>query len=279
MALNSEYGQLQHVLLACPNPSSFVGKLSPIENGFITEPDFEGVSYQLTRYAKLLRSLGIRVSIFIYNQYPNQIFLRDLAFVMDNRVLLANPKLPCRQGEEQVLGKYLQRWCADLIVMPCKEPSFEAADVLYLTPKQLAVAVGGRTSEKAADLSLKQFAALGGASIVKFESMTKDVPQHLLGHKHVVGPEKIIIRPQICAMMYGYHDVVILFEEEEVTREFAMNIVTIKENLIVMPDGCPKTRKLFESKGITCLTTPMDEIHKMGGGLACITLPLAREPV
>jgi len=56
-------------------------------------------------------------------------------------------------------------------------------------------------------------------------------------------------------------------------RQFACNAVRIDRNVII-PDGCPETRKLLEGAGYTVFECPMTEFIKSGGACKCLSLAL-----
>jgi len=270
----SEYGRLRWVALAIPALDAFNHLRYPAEASFVEIPDVRKVQEEMNAYCQLLTWLGVKVSRFYYEEYPNQIFLRDLAFAFPDRTLLAKPKYPVRDGEQDRLKDFL----VSVGVATTEQPNgtFEAADVLVTSPDQMVVAVGNRTSEQGIG-ALVRIAAQNYMHVKEIAAIDSDIPQHLLGHKHIVGPDFMLSRYQLSDDDLGMRDVLCLPETEEIVKGYAMNIVTVAENTIIMPAGCPRTRNIYVLEGLTVYETPMTEIHKMGGGLACITLPLQRD--
>lgn len=60
---------------------------------------------------------------------------------------------------------------------------------------------------------------------------------------------------------------------EEEAKKFACNAVCIDNN-VVIPSGCPETRKLLEENGFKVYDTDMSEFIKAGGACKCLTLRL-----
>jgi len=271
----SEYGTLKWVALAIPALDAFDHLTHPGEASFVAIPDARKVQAEMNAYAGLLTWLGVKVTRFFYDQYPNQIFLRDLAFLFPDAALLANPKLEVRSGEENELARVL----SNLQFKPVySQYPFEAADVLIISPDQMVVATGNRTAPGAVEL-LRRVADKHSIHVKEIEAINSNIPQHLLGHKHIVGPDRLLSRFQLSDDDLGMRDVLHLPETVEIVEGYAMNIVTVAENTIIMPAGCPQTRDIYTREGLTVYETPMTEVHKMGGGLACITLPLERDSV
>jgi N-dimethylarginine dimethylaminohydrolase len=60
---------------------------------------------------------------------------------------------------------------------------------------------------------------------------------------------------------------------EDEAKKFACNAVCIDNN-VVIPSGCPTTRKLLEDHGFKVYDTDMSEFIKAGGACKCLTLRL-----
>jgi N-dimethylarginine dimethylaminohydrolase len=67
-------------------------------------------------------------------------------------------------------------------------------------------------------------------------------------------------------------------ENSEVRNRQAMNIVTIASRKVIMPAGCPQTKKIYERHGIKIAAeVKIPQLANGGGGLACSTAVLKRE--
>jgi N-dimethylarginine dimethylaminohydrolase len=89
-----------------------------------------------------------------------------------------------------------------------------------------------------------------------------------------------IIHPGVVRLLEdrGY-EIMRVPENDEVRHRQAMNIVTVAPSAIIMPSSCPATRRVYEDAGLTVKATlAVDEMVKGGGGLACATAVIAREP-
>ena len=58
----------------------------------------------------------------------------------------------------------------------------------------------------------------------------------------------------------------------------AINFVTLGPRRILMADGYPRVQSAFESCGVECSSTPVDELSKAAGGFGCLTGVLRRAP-
>jgi len=279
---NSEYTRLESVLLHIPIREEIIGH-HPDDAMYEDKPDYDLVIGELKQYMFTLQSLGIKVysdigilrkGVMAY--FPNLIFMRDLAAVIPNTIILANMKYEIRRGEPYCLKDILRfHGYKDDIYELCRG-TFEGADFLWRNPSTVLLSVGNRTSTEVID-SMKDILNVNNICLEVILSDKISIPQHILGQKHIASDDILISRTKISNHDFGYKTVIELDETEEVVKRYAMNIVTLAPNVIIMPDDCPETKKIFESYGIVCHTSPMKELRKMAGGFACMTLPLKRE--
>jgi N-dimethylarginine dimethylaminohydrolase len=79
-----------------------------------------------------------------------------------------------------------------------------------------------------------------------------------------------------CLESYGFH-LIKIAETEEITKNQAMNIVTIAPRKIVMVANNPLTKRIYEKNGIEIAAeVEVSELIKGAGGLGCATGILCR---
>lgn len=276
-----EYSRLTAVALHIPRRKGVVVPY-PGAVMFQEVPNYEKLLEEVDAYRKLLVSLGIQVvddSKFIdadkYGPYPNLIYMRDLAVVTPDRLILANPKYQIRKGEEEIMFATLRRngYIGPSLDLPA-DITMEGADFFWINPKHVLISVGNRTSIEFAEIFSKLYPDI---KVETVEAAPEGIPQHILGGAHIIDKDTIIQRKSIVKHDLGFKNVIELEENDEVVKGFALNIVTVGPMEIIMPEGNPKTQKLYEDNGIKVHTTPCYELRKMGGAIACQTLPLKRE--
>lgn len=272
--IQDEYTKLKSVVLMIPRSPDVVEVDNPKAVMFQEKPNHEKLYSELQEYATLLRSLGIEVFSFYYNKYPNQVFVRDLAVVHDSIIYLAQPKYEIRHGEQ--LELYSSMKSAGFLSTNFKISSYhmEGADYLRLSKNFALLCMGNRTKNNFARYIT---ACHVGLTILEEQANPEGVPQHILGHKHIVDNDVILSRHELNSNTYLYGHVIKLGETKEIVERYAMNVLTVAPMEIVMADDCPETKARLEAEGIICHTAPMGELRKMGGGFACATLPICRE--
>ena len=279
---NSEYGRLKSVALHFPRKNE-LEMLSAKDSMYVKKPDYEKVLKEFQQYVELLWSLDINVHTDSempdadINSCPNSIYMRDIAGIMPDGIILGNPKYDVRKPEKKNFESFLEyhNYNGNIIDTISE---FEGADMFWTKPNEVTLSVGNRTSLKSFDY-LKLMYSRKGIKFKVVAAAAEGIPQHLLGAKHIVNEDTIISRSSINSSTLGFKNVIELDETPEVIYGYAMNIVTVGPNEIIMPEGNPETMEIFEDNNIICHTTPMYEICNMAGGPACMTLPLKRELV
>lgn len=276
-----EYSKLTCVALHIPRRKEIV---VPYPNlvMFQEVPNYEKLLEEVDSYRKLLKSLNINIIEdlnFIdsekYGPFPNLIFMRDLAVVTPDRLILANPKYDIRKGEEELMFTTLRRngYIGASMILP-KNVTMEGADFFWINENHVLISVGNRTSPEFAEIFGKLYPDI---KVQAVEAAAEGVPQHILGGAHIVSEDTIIQRKSIIPHDLGFKNVIELEENEETTKGFSLNIVTVGPMEIIMPEGNPKTKEVYETHGIKVHTTPCYELRKLSGAIACQTLPLKRE--
>jgi len=246
-----------------------------------TAPDYWKVTQEFNEYVHKLEQLGVEVIVTENddNICPNNIFMRDIAAVIGEYIVVGNPAYDIRKPEVEnfIQGLNNVKMPQQVIRLSTKT-TLEGADVFVLPHKTIIVSVGNRTNIIAYN-QLKAFFSRKGWTVNMIAAQPEGVPQHILGAKHIVSQDTLISRNHVnnSNIHSSFDNVIALTENDEVCDGYAMNVVTLGPNEIIMPSGNPVTKKLYESHGLIVHETPTREISKMAGSLACMTLPLERE--
>jgi len=275
----SDYGILRKVALYRPRlDEMFLG--DPAHVMYRSRPEPSIVMKEFDALVEKLLELGVEVILLEDHQkrYPtsyNLIFLRDVALVIRDKIILSNMRFEIRRQEpskfRSLLTDYSQHY-ASMILTIRGDNSFEGADFLVSGSNSVYSCTSNRTSVEA----VNTLAETLNLNVTYINGSMRNLPQHLLGGFHMLSELLIARRIEYCRDKLDGIDFVDFEESTEVTELFSLNFLTLAPNVILMPDNCPKTRDRLESYGIECHVTSINEIHKMGGGIACMTLPLVR---
>ena len=225
----------------------------------------------------------------------NQVFSRDVGFVIDDKIIVANV-IPDRQEEIDAYEDiYRQIHYKQVYNLP-ESVHVEGGDVIlyknyiflgqYNFPDYSQVKTA-RTNPLAVDYLKMIFP---GRTIIPLNLLKSDTDPYM-GILHLdcafmpVGGDKAIIYRRGFMNPRDASHLVDIFGAEnvfEITTEemYAMNanVFSISEQVVVVEEHFFRLiRHLREKWGLTVETVPYREISKMGGLLRCSTLPLRRD--
>lgn len=289
--VNSEWSQLQAVMLYCPR-----GELKnirrPREVQHLYPVAVPLLQRQVRALAKAYRRCGIKVveidpkhlPIRSGQVPPNLMFVRDLFFNTMEGAVLSRMASRVRAGEEKFAAASLARQGVMIRASITGRGLFEgSADAMWITPKLVAVGVGNRTNPKGL-MQLRQLLRGQGVRVLAVK-MPRGV-QHLLGILQIVDRDLALVREEKApsALLrllraHGYKTVGVP-ESIEVQLKMGFNFVTVKPRTIIMPAGCPELKSIYRNAGLRIAAeVDVSQICNAAGGIGCATGILARKVV
>ncbi|MFT5736234.1 MAG: N-dimethylarginine dimethylaminohydrolase [Maribacter sp.] len=223
----------------------------------------------------------------------NQIFSRDIAFVIEDKLVISNI-LPDREQEVEAILHVLDKIDDTQILHPPEEVHVEGGDVMpwndYLfvgtyTAVDYATHITARTNKQAVDWLASQFP---NKKIKSFElrksTNAKENALHLDCCFQPLGKGKAILHKNGFLVEAEYEWLVNFFGSEnifEITSEemynMFSNVFSISPDVIVSEKNFTRLNNWLRGEGFTVEEIPYAEIAKQEGLLRCSTLPLIRE--
>ncbi len=275
----NEYKRLRSAVMYVPSLDEIEQK-NTANAMYLSSPNPFKVIDECKNVISKLKSLKVEVielsQVSGQPKTNNMIYLRDVAFVFRNKIFLGFPKHSIRSSEPLKFYDLIKDKAPDIarkIVLNDKR-QMEGADLLVDGPNNILIYEEGRTSPKIRELINGEFEDVEYSNV---PAKITNVPQHLLGAMHIIDKDLYCTRNKICKFNDNKKCLIKFNESYEIVDKLAMNIITIGPREILMPSGCSNTKKEFEKWGIVCHETEITEINKMGGGLACMMLPLERK--
>lgn len=275
----NEYDRLRKAVIYIPSHNEIEQK-NPEKAMYLSCPNPSKVVNECNNLINKLRSLNVDLIVLKHESSQpktnNMIYLRDVAFVFRNKIFLGYPKYSIRSKEPLKFYNLIKNTAPGIAskIVFNKKISMEGADLLVEDAKKILIYQGGRTDIKISDLINREF---NNIEYINVSAKIRNVPQHLLGAMHIIDKDLYCVRKEICNFSDKNKRAIKFSETEEIINKFSMNIITIGPKEILMPSSCPNTKKVFEKYGIICHEVEINEITKMGGGLACMLLPLERK--
>lgn len=257
----------------------------PVEEDMVAE--MEAVAEVLKKY---------NVTVFrpkIIRDY-NQIFTRDIAFVIEDKFIKANI-LPDRDEEIEAINHVIEQIDPAKVITLPEDAHVEGGDVM---PYKDYILVGtykgddyknyitARTNMKGVEALQDLFPhrKVVSFSLRKSNTEPRDNALHLDCCFQPVNRDKAIIYKDGFLIEEEYNWLVNLFGREnifEITREemynMNSNIFSISEDVVISEKNFTRLNSWLRSQGITVEEVPYAEISKQEGLLRCTTLPLIRE--
>ncbi len=224
----------------------------------------------------------------------NQIFTRDIAFVIEDKFIKANI-LPDRDEEIEAIDHVIAQIDPSKIINLPADAHVEGGDVI---PYKDFILVGtyrgsdysdlitARTNPQAVEALQELFPHRKVVSfdLRKSNTEARDNALHLDCCFQPVGKEKAIIYKGGFLVEKEYNWLVDLFGKEnifEITRdemyEMHSNIFSISEDVVISEKKFTRLNTWLRQQNITVEEVPYAEISKQEGLLRCSTLPLIRE--
>lgn len=299
---HNETNPLQCVLLgradlSGPNPSVEdaydLKSRHHIQRG--TYPKETDLRIQLETMRHALESQGVKVLRPELVKDCNQIFARDMGFVIDDYFFLSNI-LPAREKELQAIDKIINQIPTDKVVRCPEEVHVEGGDVIlygeyvfvgYYAQTDYSDMVTARTN-RAAVAFLQDFfpnKKVKGLELVKSKTDAYGNVLHLDCCFQPVGKDKVIVYPGGFLNHDDYLWIKDFFGEKNVflldpqgLYEMHSNVLSIRTDLVISDPSFVALNQWLTDHGIEVVLVAYDEVSKQGGLFRCTTLPLIRKP-
>ena len=300
--IKNETGKLKSVVLGQPNSLGAVPNLEEsydaksydtLQKGIY--PTEKEVVYEMSEFERILKKHDVKVFRPEIIKDYNQVFARDVAFVIEDKMIISNV-IADRADEQEAYRKIFEevKW-RDIINLP-DTAHIEGGDVIVWND---FIFIGtcfsedyrnfktARTNEYAINILKEYFPK---KRILDFE-LKKNDREPYKGILHLdctfnpVGTDKCIIYKNGFVDESDYLLILDIFGEENcfhVTDEemFEMNpnIFSISPEIVVSDKAFTRMNNHLRNEwGMTVEEITYREISKMGGLLRCSTLPLVRE--
>jgi N-dimethylarginine dimethylaminohydrolase len=224
----------------------------------------------------------------------NQIFSRDIAFVIEDKLIKANI-LPHREEEFEAILHVLEYIAPENILYPPEEVHIEGGDVM---PWKDYIFIGTYTGHDYPDYITAR-TNWEGVEYIKKMFPHKKVKSFEL-RKCIVNPRENALHLDCCFQPIGHDKGIIhkngfLIEEEydwlvshfgrenlfEITSDemyqMYSNVFSISPDVIVSERNFKRLNNWLRDQGFTVEEIPYAEVSKQGGLLRCSTMPLVRD--
>lgn len=300
-SISNETNQLQYVLLGIADQSGPTPKYeeaydpkSRLHIAKGTYPEEQDLICQLDLMHAALERHGVKVLRPQIVHDCNQIFSRDIAFVVEDCLFISNI-LPARDKEIDAIQYIIDRIPKDNIRIIPEDVHVEGGDVIvhneflfvgYYDQPDYADYVTARTNAKALTYLSEQFPQ---KKVIGFElNKSNDDPfantlhldccfQPFGNELAIVYPEGFMHREDVKWIENHFGSENLFVTDKQRMFEMQSNLLSVRSDLVISDPSFTAVNEWLTTKGIEIVTVPYDQISKQGGLFRCTTLPLIRK--
>ncbi|GGG55404.1 hypothetical protein GCM10011414_26560 [Croceivirga lutea] len=259
-----------------------------------TYPKEADMILEMDAFEKVLKKYDVQVFRPTIIKDCNQIFARDIAFVIEDKIFHSNI-LPDREREYEAIQHVLNKIDAKHIIRPPEEVHIEGGDVMpwhdYIfvgtyTGEDYASFITARTNKEAVAFLKKQFPQkkVRSFELRKSNTNAKENALHLDCCFQPLGKGKAILHKNGFLIEDEYTWLVDFFGKQnvfEITKDemyqMYSNVFSISPEVVVSEQNFTRLNNWLREQGFTVEEIPYAEIAKQEGLLRCSTLPLIRD--
>ena len=300
--IKNETGKLKSVVLGQPKS---MGPIPTLEESYDAKsyhsiehniyPKEEDIIAEMTAFEKVLKKYDVEVLRPAIIKDYNQVFARDVAFVIEDKMIISNV-IKDREDEQEAYRKIFEKVEWRKIINLPETAHIEGGDVIvwndYLFigtcySEDYRSFKTARTNEYAIEILKEYFPKkrIIDLDLKKNDKIPYEGILHLDCTFNPIGKDKCIIYKNGFVDESDYELVVDIFGEEnsfnitdEEMFEMNPNIFSISPEVVVSDHTFTRMNKhLRDVWGFTVEEIPYREVSKMGGLLRCSTMPLVRE--
>ena len=259
-----------------------------------TYPKEEDMILEMNAVAEVLKKYNVQVFRPDIIENYNQIFSRDIAFVIEDKFIEANI-LPDREKEYKAIDKVISQIDADKVIVLPEDCHIEGGDVMpwndYIfigtySAEDYPDYITARTNTAAVHALQKIFPnkIVKPFELRKSNTNPKENALHLDCCFQPIGKNKAILHKNGFLIESEYEWLLNFFGKEnvfEITKEemynMNSNVFSISEEVVISEKNFTRLNTWLRKKGFTVEEVPYAAIAKQEGLLRCSTLPLIRD--
>jgi len=271
---HTEYDTLRRVILCQPKFMAIEEVINDVQKKYEDENiNVKLAMKQHEEFEKALKEHGVEViKLPSSEQFPEQVFTRDIGFTVGDDIFVAEMASDIRKGEEEVLEEWLDD---EDISFQTTTDRVEGGDVI-VDRNTLYVGISSRTSEEAVR---KLRHDLPDHEIIQVPFNEKYL--HLDCVFNILSPEVGLIFPKaldaetIDMLSARKYKLIEVSEEEQFT--LGTNVLSIGDKKVFSLPQNKNVNAQMRAHGFEVIEVDFSEIIKSGGSFRCCSMPIVRE--
>lgn len=286
--VSNETSQLESVILGIGKDKGAPRGINPsirmhLENN--TYPTEQDIRSEISTFEDALKKSGVQVLRTSNLSDVNQIFTRDIGFVIEDHFFVSNMKYPSRALEFEGIKPIVQQLDGSKVVEVPDEITMEGGDVI-LWNDYIFLGLGERTTRDAVGFLQQYFpqkTIIGFDLVVDPQDASNNI-LHLDCTFQPIGQDEAIIyrdgfksTPDELLELFPKSKLIEITKQEK--NQMFPNIFSVSSNKIVIEKGFSRLKQILQGRGYDLLEVAYSETSKLSGLLRCSTLPLKRKLV
>lgn len=298
--IKTEYGRLRSVLVGIARKMGAVPSLEECYDARSYEsvakgvyPEVSACVSQMTALVDKLEELGIQVMRPNVLEGTNQVFTRDIGFVIDDQFILPNV-IEDRADELRALDVLMDKIPSSNIIMMPSGCFAEGGDVMVHYP-YVFVGVSDNDTYEKYTTSRTNYAGFDylqdefpgyefkGFELLKDDTNPRAGSLHLdcafqpLGDALLFAPHLFKNAKDVAWIEKHFGKDNIFYCSEDEAYDLHTNVFSVGPKEVIISASAERLKNWLEKREYTVHTIVYDEVVKMGGLLRCSTMPLERE--
>ena len=227
------------------------------------KPDFEKSLRQHSEYIGKLEGCGLSVRILDCDEeFPDSVFIEDVALCTSCCAVITNPGAPSRKGETNGMGNILKDYFENIEFI-ADPGTLEAGDIM-MAGEHFFIGLSQRTNQNGACQLITILEKYGfTGSLIPLSELL-----HLKSGTSYLEDNVILVTKELAGNKeFGSFRKIIVPDHEA----YAANSVWLN-SIVLLPEGFPETRILIEDAGYETIVSDVSEFRKLDGGLSCLSL-------
>jgi N-dimethylarginine dimethylaminohydrolase len=270
----SEYDTLQRVIVCEPKYMEIQEVINEVQEQYKDENIDKNIAKkQHKAFIKKLEEHDVEViRLPASEQFPEQVFTRDIGFTLGDDIFIAEMGREIREGEEKALERWLQS--TNTLYNKLRTNKIEGGDVI-IDRDTVFVGISSRTSMDAIrELSKK----LPDHEVIPIPF--NETYLHLDCVFNILSPRVALIFPkalddETIQMLADRYTLIEVSEEEQFT--LGTNVLSIGNKKVFSQPQNTDVNKKMRDFGFNVIEIDFSEIIKSGGSFRCCSMPVERD--
>jgi N-dimethylarginine dimethylaminohydrolase len=270
----SEYDTLQRVIVCEPKYMEIQEVINEVQEHYKDENINKNIAKkQHSAFINKLEEHGVEViRLKASEQFPEQVFTRDIGFTLGDDIFIAEMGSEIREGEEKTLEKWLQS--TNTLYNKLRTNKIEGGDVI-IDRHTVFVGISSRTSMDAVRKLSKK---IPDHEVIPMPFNEKYL--HLDCVFNILSPKVALIFPdalddETVQMLASRYTLIEVYKEEQFT--LGTNVLSIGDKKVFSLPQNMEVNKKMRDFGFNVIEVDFSEIIKSGGSFRCCSMPVERD--